>query len=46
MNFKEANFHLPEGIKPGLHWNANRTQTRHPKTMRMFDTDVLMRRGK
>ncbi len=33
-------------IKPGLHRNANRLQTQHSKTMRMFDVDVLPRRGK
>ncbi len=35
-------------IKPNLYLNANRTQTRtrHAKPKRMFDVDVLPRRGK
>ncbi len=35
-------------VKPRLHRNANRTQTRmrHAKRMRMFDVDVFLRRDK
>ncbi len=33
-------------VKPRLHWNANRTRMRHSKMMRMFDVDMLLRRGK
>ncbi len=32
-------------VKWGLHWNTNRTQMRHSKTMRMFNVDVLPRQA-
>ncbi len=33
-------------VKPRLRRNANRTRSRHVKTMRTFDVDVFLRRGK
>ncbi len=40
--------HLSVPLKPRLHRNANRTRTwtQHAKTMRMFDVDKFLRRGK
>ncbi len=41
-----CNSYMSHSLKPRLHWNANRTRTRHAKTMQMFDVDVFLRRGK
>ncbi len=35
-----------DSLKPGLHLNANRVRMWYGKTMRMFDVDVLPKRGK
>ncbi len=39
-------FSVVSTLKPCLHRNANRTRTRHAKTMRTFNVDLFLRRGK
>ncbi len=39
-------YSMNNSLRPHLHRNTNRTRMWHAKTMRMFDVDVFLRRGK